>query len=210
MSGGEGSAGAGDRPARLRAAPGIVIPDYEPRVFVAIALDPELRYGLDAHLRANLAGEPLPGRSSPAENWHITLRFVGKVNQTGYEKLLAKLDEADLGSGFALGFAGLGAFPKPARATVLWLGVDRGAAELSRLAAVVEEATVSAGFIPGERPFHPHLTLSRIRPPQDVRPFIDQVPPFPLSQTVDHVTVFESHLGRGPAVYAPLARFALS
>ncbi|MEE8490887.1 MAG: 2'-5' RNA ligase family protein, partial [Acidimicrobiia bacterium] len=81
--------------------------------------------------------------------------------------------------------------------------------ELSRLAAVVEEATVSAGFIPEERPIHPHLTLSRIRPPQDVRPLIDQVPVFPLIQSVTHVTVFESHLQRGPAVYAPLERFAL-
>ncbi len=209
MSGGEGPAGAGVGPARLRAAPGIVIPDYEPRVFVAIALDPELRYGLAAHLRANLAGEQLPGRTSPAENWHITLRFVGKVSQTDYEKLLAKLGDADLGSGFALGFAGLGAFPKPARATVLWLGVDRGADELSRLAAVVEEATVSAGFIPEERPFHPHLTLSRIRPPRDVRRLIGEIPVFPLTQSVSHLTVFESHLGGGPAVYAPLKRFTL-
>lgn len=186
-----------------------MIPDYEPRVFVAIALDPELRHGLAAHLRANLAGEQLPGRTSPAENWHITLRFVGKVSQTDYEKLLARLDEADLGSGFALGFAALGAFPKPARATVLWLGVDRGADELCRLAAVVEEATVSAGFIPEERPFHPHLTLSRIRPPQDVRRLTKTMPVFPLSQSVTHVTVFESYLQRGPAVYAPLERFAL-
>ncbi len=210
MSGGEGSAGAGGRPARPRAAPGIVIPDYEPRVFVGIALDPDLRYGLAAHLRANLAGEQLPGRKSPAENWHITLRFVGKVSQTDYEKLLARLDEADLGSGFALGFAAFGAFPKPARATVLWLGVDRGADELCRLAAVVEEATVSAGFSPEERPFHPHLTLSRIRPPQDMCRLTKAMPVFPLIQSVTHLTVFESHLQRGPAVYAPLERFALT
>ncbi len=210
MSGGEGSAGAGGPPARPRATPGIVIQDYEPRVFLAIALDPDLRYGLAAHLRANLAGEQLPGRSSPAENWHLTLRFVGKVNQTDYEKLLAKLDEANLGSGFALGFAALGAFPKPARATVLWLGVDRGADELCRLAAVVEEVTVSAGFIPEERPFHPHLTLGRIRPPQDVRRLTKTMPVFPLIQSVTHVTVFESHLQRGPAVYSPLERFALT
>ncbi len=186
-----------------------MIPDYEPRVFIAIALDPEVRHGLAAHLTTNLAGELLPGKSGSAENWHITLRFVGKVGRAGYEKLLAGLDQADLGSGFALGFAGLGAFPKPARAAVLWLGVERGAEELSDLAAIVEDATVSAGFMPEERPFHPHLTLSRIRPPQDVRRLIDELPVFPLKQSVSHVTLFESHLRRGPAVYAPLERFAL-
>ena len=187
-----------------------MIADYEPRVFIAITLDPDVRHGLAAHLTTNLDGARLPGRSPAAENWHITLRFVGKVKQTGYEKLLAKLDEADFGSGFELGFAGLGAFPKPAWASVLWLGVERGAEELSHVADTVEEATVSAGFMPEERPFHPHLTLSRIRPPQDVRQLIEEIPVFPLRQSVSHLTVFESHLGRGPAVYAPLERFELA
>ena len=186
-----------------------MIPDYEPRIFIAIALDSDVRHGLAAHLTTHLGGELLPGSSPRAENWHITLRFVGKTKRTGYEKLLALLDEADLGRAFHLGFAGLGAFPKSGRATVLWLGVEQGTEELLQLAAGVEEATVSAGFMPEERPFHPHLTLSRIRPPQDVRQLIAQVPIFPLRQSVSHVTVFESHLGRGPAVYAPLVRFEL-
>lgn len=186
-----------------------MIPDYEPRVFLAIALDPEVRHGLAAHLTTNLAGDLLPGRSSSAENWHITLRFVGKVSRTGYEKLLAGLEEAELGSGFDIGFGELGAFPKPSRAAVLWLGVERGTDELSELAGVVEEVTVSAGFMPEERPFHAHLTLSRIRPPQDVRNLIEEVPVFPLKLSVSHVTLFESHLGRGPAVYSPLERFEL-
>lgn len=153
-----------------------MIPDDELRIFIAVAIDPEVRHGLAAHLITHLAGELLPGSSPPAENWHITLRFVAKVEQAGYERLLAKLDDSELGSGFRLGFAGLGAFPKPGRATVLWLGVERGTEELSQLAAVVEEAAVSAGFMPEERPFHPHLTLSRIRPPQDVRQLIGEIP----------------------------------
>jgi 2'-5' RNA ligase len=177
------------------------------RIFLAVDIDDAVRHGLAAHL-SDQAGR-LPGSTPPPANWHITLRFLGKTDQAGYEVLLSKLDEADLGDSFTIGFDGLGAFPRSARATVLWLGVDRGASELTHLAVVVEEAVVSAGFMPEERPFHPHLTLSRIRPPQDVRDLLEAVPAFPLAQQVARVTLFESHLGGGPAVYQPLERFEL-
>jgi 2'-5' RNA ligase len=84
---------------------------------------------------------------------------------------------------------------------VLWLGVSDGAEELATLALVCEEAALEAGFEPEERPFHPHLTLSRIRPWQDVGPVVDRVPSFPLHQTVDRITMYRSVLGGGPARY---------
>ena len=176
------------------------------RIFVALDLSNEVRHGLAAHLAEWL---PLPGSSPPPANWHITLRFLGKMDEAAYESLLRRLDEAELGPPFDLSFAGLGAFPRPARATVLWLGTATGSAELADLASCVEAASVEAGFMPEERPFHPHLTLSRIRPPEDVRALIETVPLFPLVLPVRHVTVFESHLGRGPAVYEKLEVFDL-
>jgi 2'-5' RNA ligase len=177
------------------------------RIFIALDLTDEVRHGLSAHLADWL---PLPGSAPPPANWHITLRFLGKMDQVAYETLLARLYGADLGPPFELAFGALGAFPRPARATVLWLGTEAGSHEVADLAAVVEQSVVEAGFMPEERPFHPHLTLSRIRPPQDVRPLIEAVPPFPLVQVVDRVTVFESHLGRGPATYDDLECFELS
>ncbi len=185
-------------------------PAAELRIFIAVAIEPEVRYGLATHLGANLPADGLPGSSPPPENWHITLRFIGRTGQTSYERLLAELDQSEFPGEFVVTFGGLGAFPNPKRATVLWLGVEEGAGELAQLAGVVEDATVRAGFVAEERPFHPHLTLSRVRPPQDVRQLIADMPVFPLSQTVTHVTLFESHLRRGPAVYAPLERFALA
>ena len=185
------------------------IPDHQRRLFLAVDIDTEIRHGLAAHLTRNLAGEELPGSSPPAENWHITLRFLGNLGPARYDRLLARLDEADLGDSFEVRFGGLGAFPNPRRATVLWLGFERGSEELSRLAAAAEEAAVAAGSMPEERPFHPHLTLSRVRPQRDVRKLIEHVPDFPLVQTVGQLTVFESHLGSGPAVYKALERFEL-
>ena len=182
--------------------------DLVRRIFIAIDLDDEIRHGLAAHLEAALDGG-LPGRPAPPANWHITLRFLGTVDQPTYETVLARLDEAELGPPFELGFGDLGAFPRPGRATVLWLATAAGSEAVDDVAVAVEDAVVRAGLMPEERPFHSHLTLSRIRPPEDVRHLIDSTPEFPLQQTVDRITVFESVLGRGPATYVPLETFLL-
>ncbi len=65
---------------------------------------------------------------------------------------------------FSLRLTGLGAFPRPGAATVLWVGVEDATGAVERLAAQCEQAARDVGFEPEERPFHPHVTLARIRP----------------------------------------------
>ena len=166
------------------------------RLFLAVALNDDVRHGLAAFLAE--ATMRLPGRPAPPANWHVTVRFMGPTGETQKDRVLEFLDDHLVIEPFTLGFTTLGTFPKPARASVLWLGVERGAAELAKIAEISEAAAQSAGFEPEERPFHPHLTLSRIRPPMDVRGLVEQVPPFPLTMVVDRVTLYRSVLGRGP------------
>jgi 2'-5' RNA ligase len=180
------------------------------RLFIAVPLTDDVRAGLAAHLMDNASDRPLPGKPVPPANWHLTLRFLGKTDEVAYERVLAALSEADLGEPFSVGFGGLGAFPRPVRATVLWLAVEQGAERLRDLAAVAEGAARDAGFSPEERPFHPHMTLSRIRPHQDLRPLIEQVAPFPLMLPVDRLVIYRSHLGRGGARYEELESILLS
>ncbi len=163
------------------------------RLFLGVALADEVRHGLAAFLEAR-AGM-LPGKPVPPTNWHLTLRFLGVAEESQRDQVLAFLDEHPLTLPFVLGFDGLGAFARPARATVLWLGVERGTEELAELAAICDEAAGSAGFAAEDRPFHPHVTLSRLRPWQDVRPVVEKVPAFPLAQEVDRVTMYRSMLG---------------
>ncbi len=181
------------------------------RLFIGVPLTRETRGALGTHLAEALGDRRLPGRPVPPENWHLTLRFLGRTERVQYEKLLRALEEARLGEAFVLGLSSLGAFPRPARATVLWMGIDRGEEELAALAAQVAETVERAGFPPEERPFAAHLTLSRIRPHQDVRSLIEKVPPFAWRQQVERLVVFRSHLGgRGPARYEELESFALA
>jgi RNA 2',3'-cyclic 3'-phosphodiesterase len=169
------------------------------RLFLGVALSDEVRYGLAAFLGAQ-AG-PLPGKPTPPQNWHLTLRFLGSSEPEQRERLLDVLEEEALVLPFVLGFAGLGGFPRPRGATVLWLGVDRGVEELAELAEACEDAARDVGFPADERPFHPHVTLARLRPKGDVSDLVATVSPFPLSQEVDRIVLYRSLLGPGGARY---------
>lgn len=178
------------------------------RLFVGVALSDDVRAAVAAHL-AGLA--PPPGRPGPPQSWHITLRFLGETTRRRLEVLEHRLDESTLGAPFPLRLAGFGAFPRSARATVLWLGCQDGADRLGHLAAVTEDAARVAGFAAEERPFHPHVTLSRIRPPRDVQAWLDAVPPLRVTQTVEELVIFRSHLGaRAPARYEVVERVELT
>lgn len=175
------------------------------RAFAAVAIPPEIR----AYLADQLARTRIPGKVVPPDNWHVTLRFLGSVDAVTYDRFLGALSEADLGGPFGVRLGGLGAFPRESRATVLWVGVDRGTDHLGDLAAVAEEAAQDAGLAPEGRPFHAHLTLSRVRPPEDVRSLVESVGLSGAGWTCEEVTVFESHLGRPHPHYEPLETFRL-
>jgi 2'-5' RNA ligase len=143
----------------------------------------------------------IPGKLVRPGNWHITLRFLGEIPEERCEVALARLAEADLGRAFKLRWGGLGAFPRATRANVLWVGPDRGGTELAALAFATDAALDRAGFPVEERPFNPHLTLSRFRPAQDVSVLLAETPPLDVTMAADRVTMYQSRLGSGGAAY---------
>lgn len=171
------------------------------RLFLAAALSDDVRHALAAFVDDHSDDRPLPGRPVDPDNWHITLRFLGRTEPMQRDLVLADIDQHVMQGPFTLSFGGLGAFPRPGRATVLWLGIEQGVDELDALADRCEAAAQVAGFPAEDRPFHPHVTLSRIRPWQDIRSLVERFPPFPATQRVESITLFRSVLGRGGARY---------
>ncbi len=179
------------------------------RLFLAVALDQETSNLLGSHLAAN-GLESWPGRLVPPENWHITLRFLGWTSDLQRDQILRSLDERPLGTPFRIRFGGLGGFPKVRRATVTWIAVTVGGDELTDLAAACDDAAQAAGFESEERPFHAHLTLSRVRPPVDLRDRVEAFAPFDVAMPVNAITLFESHLSSGGARYEAIDRIPLA
>lgn len=175
------------------------------KVFAAVPIPAEVRL----HLEDRTRGLEIPGRVVPPEDWHITLRFLGSVDPTTYERFLNGLEPLAQVEPFRIGLESFGAFPNPTKATVFWAGVGPGAESLEALNIVCEEAARSAGLEPEERPFRPHLTLARIRPPADVTGLVGGS--FSARWVCDRVVVFESGLGSGKGVrYEPLEIFHLA
>jgi RNA 2',3'-cyclic 3'-phosphodiesterase len=122
------------------------------RLFTGIDLPPEVKLEL-----SSLAGG-LPGaRWIDAGNYHITLRFIGDVN----EALAGDIDEAlarITAPGFDITLAGIGTFGN----RQLWVGVERNDA-LFHLRDKIESALVRLGLEPEGRRFQPHVTLARLK-----------------------------------------------
>lgn len=101
------------------------------------------------------------------DNLHVTLKFLGQIEPVLVQRVGSLLAEvASQHSAFELEVRGLGAFPTPRRARVIWAGLAAGAAELGRLAARVDAGLAELGFAPEARPFAAHVTLARVREPQ--------------------------------------------
>lgn len=135
------------------------------RLFIAVGLGEEMREKL-AEVSAGLAHR-LQGVSwVRPENIHLTLKFLGEVGEDDIPAVGQALDEtASCHRPFDLSGRGLGAFPSPSRPRVIWAGLEGDRESLSRLARDVEERLSALGFPAEERPYHPHLTLGRVKNP---------------------------------------------
>jgi 2'-5' RNA ligase len=183
-----------------------------PRLFVAIELPSAVRDALAALMAETGRDHPVPGaRWTPPDNLHVTLRFLGSVASADLPALQAALAQIEA-DGFALGLAGMGAFPDvhSRHPRVLWAGVT----PLDRLRALKALVDRQLGPDPeGDlHPYTPHVTLARVDddaaaalPIFVARHAALASAPWP----VEHFTLYESKsTPRGPA-YLPLRRFAL-
>jgi 2'-5' RNA ligase len=177
--------------------------------FLAVDLADEARHGLAAVLTDSHATDGIPGRRVPIDNWHITVRFLGDVTDLQLELLMGRLDETVAADPDRVWLDGIDAFPKPSNASVVYCSVDDREDLLGHLAGLCEEAAVDIGLEPEDRPFHPHLTLSRVRPPVDVQRVFDGIDPFRVALDVTTVTLMRTRSVRGGVIYDRIDQLAL-
>jgi len=67
------------------------------------------------------------------------------------------------------GLSGTGVFPRRSRPQVLWVGVEDASGRLSDLQQRLEDEFARAGFPKEDRGYRPHLTIARLRRPEDAR-----------------------------------------
>lgn len=126
------------------------------RLFVALELPEPVRQRL-----ADL-GHGVPGaRWTPTDNMHLTLRFIGEVEEEVGDDIDDALDSVRA-SGFDLAFDRVDSFGSKERARSIWAGIIANPA-LNHLQGKIESTLVRAGLPPEGRKFVPHVTLARLR-----------------------------------------------
>ena len=152
---------------------------------------------------------PVPGKRQPPENWHVTLRFLGECDEPTADSILRELDETLDMSGGVVHATGLAAFPRASKASVLYVAIADDEGLLASLSTVCEDAANDVGFSPEERPYVPHVTLSRVRPVRDLRRLVDSFERFRIPLEVNEVTLFRTHRIRSGVRYEAVDRIAL-
>ena len=95
-------------------------------------------------------------------NFHFTLIFLGEISNHDVDSIKEKLTGFQFDP-FTITYTGIGAFPNPARARVIWMGVDpEGVQKLTSLANEVVAEMSELGF-EADKPFSAHLTLIRAK-----------------------------------------------
>ncbi len=178
------------------------------RSFVAVSLPVEVRARLEQYGK-ELKSLGLYGSFPKAESFHLTLKFLGNIPEQKVDAIGAALERAVTGiAPFQLEVRGLGAFPNPSSARVVWIGFEQSE-PLSLLQARVEKALEDLEFPPEDRPFRPHLTLARLKSKENLKAlqtYLREAEPLVTAGTVpvDEVVLFKSDLRPGGARYTRL------
>ena len=183
------------------------------RAFVAVDLEPQtvqrIAEAID-RLRPRMPGV----RWLPPTNFHLTLKFLGDVDEAKIEPIAAALErEFYPFSCFTINAKGLGVFPDLKRPRILWVGLVGD--ELNVLASKVERILIPFGFAAEKRAFTPHLTVGRWREFKgSSKELGDEIAKWSGHDfgrsNVDEVVLFQSVLKPEGAVYRRLKTVALT
>jgi 2'-5' RNA ligase len=178
------------------------------RLFVAVDVPDDVRDALDAVVAP--LRERVPGaRWTPAENWHMTLKFLGSVRPQLLDRVVRAVGEAaEEHTAFRARLGGLGAFPSAKRARIVWAGIEDRHGELAALARSVDRA-LAEEFPPEERPFAAHLTLARLKQQAPLPPEVLEAEVTSRPFRVGAVRLYRSHLQRPAAWYEVLRELHL-
>ena len=183
------------------------------RTFIAVEVSPTIRTRLVA-VQQDLAAVAQDVKWVEPENLHVTLKFLGQVDEREVHTVCRLAQEAVSGcEPFQMTVAGVGAFPTAQRPRVIWAGVTEGGPELIQIHGGLEQALRAEGYPREDRPYTPHITLGRFRhitPNPQLAAALDEHAAWDGGQTlVRELLVMASQLSSDGPHYAVMGRCRL-
>ncbi|WP_428937331.1 RNA 2',3'-cyclic phosphodiesterase [Fontivita pretiosa] len=181
------------------------------RLFIAIELPPEVRQHL---LRVGQSLKSQIGKASftREQNLHITLKFLGEVEDRRVAKLTESLSLVRAGGTIEIFARKIECFPERGPVRIVAAGFGGDLEAIGGLHRAIEQRCQHLGFERETRAYRPHVTLARARPtlPPEARQHAEALTsalfPGPRLQVARFV-LMESHLHPEGSRYVPLAHF---
>jgi len=129
------------------------------RLFVAVDMDEKIRENLSPLL---VQLSKLKGlKTVERENLHATLMFLGEVPEAKLRDIQIALSQVEF-EPFKITLNGVGRFPNKGDPRVLWVGIEEGKDEMTKLAENVYLALKKLGF-ERNKSFEAHVTVARVK-----------------------------------------------
>ncbi|MBS1791149.1 MAG: RNA 2',3'-cyclic phosphodiesterase [Acidobacteria bacterium] len=182
------------------------------RTFIAIELPNSVKAEL-AKLQTELrrTGADI-GWTNP-ENIHLTLRFLGEIEERKVDELKRVCAEiAAEFQPFSLCLKDTGYFPDFRRPRVLWVGLGGSIEIAAQLQNRLEQGVSALGFDREDKSFKPHLTIGRVKSGKNVKPLVAKADMYPLPELpfdVGEIVLFKSELLPAGARYTALGKWKL-
>ncbi|NNE09335.1 MAG: RNA 2',3'-cyclic phosphodiesterase [Gemmatimonadetes bacterium] len=183
------------------------------RLFFAVGLGESAFEGIAPVVERIPGRELLPMRWVRPATYHMTIRFLGDME----EKNLAALDSAGERAArrvnpFKASLGAPGVFPDRENPRVLWFGLKEGSDGMTALATAVNGELALAMALPDEERFHPHVTIGRTKSPLDAGATHDfmMLPGPDVSWPVRELQLVESELTNEGARYRVRRAFPLA
>ncbi len=144
---------------------------------------------------------------------HLTLSFLGDIQEARIKEVTAVMQEVAANfRKFVIRLKGTGSFPPGRNPRVLWIGIEESKPLLT-LQSRLEDELEKKGFPKEKRPFHPHLTLGRVKDAssiKDVLNYLDKLKTEDFGEMeVNKITLFKSTLLPQGAEYEVIVEFFL-
>lgn len=177
------------------------------RTFIALDLSQDIKAEL-SRLEDGLKKADADIKWVKPENIHITLKFLGEVDEAKLAGIKQILDGISAQfKPFEITLFKLGAFPSLNYARVVWVGIDKSCAEVEKIASQVEEELEKIGFPKEERPFSAHLTLGRVKSAKNkdkLKEMLASLEARPKSSLIDKIVLYKSTLTPSGPIYTAI------
>ena len=182
------------------------------RTFLCFPVPMEVRSKKNM-LYSTLEGSPAQINWVKNDNLHLTLKFIGFTTESQISKIKNILSRITIEyKPFQLVINNTGCLPKKERPRTLFLGVEGQINILKDLVQNIETEFEKIDIEKDRNDFFPHITLARIKYPQNHTPDIDlflKSSYDPIDLSLDRVQFFSSELLPSGAIYTLLKTFPL-